>query len=95
MTNFATVLGLVPLIFSNCEGSNNRYAMGMVVVGGMIISTFLTLYVVPAVYLFVFTEREEKNKLIYTAFPKGSHVDKYVLFPQLYYLFFIVYFDYD
>ena len=57
MTSFATVLGLIPLVATTGEGSNSRYAMGMAVIGGMIISTFLTLYVVPAVYLFISTDR--------------------------------------
>ncbi|HIV84128.1 MAG TPA: efflux RND transporter permease subunit, partial [Candidatus Prevotella intestinigallinarum] len=50
MTSAATVLGLVPLAFATGEGCNQRIAMGVAVVGGMLVSTFLTMYVVPAVY---------------------------------------------
>ena len=57
MTSAATILGLIPMAFASGEGCNQRIAMGITVVGGMLVSTFLTMYIVPAVYSYVSTNR--------------------------------------
>lgn len=57
MTSASTILGLIPLAFATGEGCNQRIAMGVAVVGGMLVSTILTMYVVPAVYSFISTNR--------------------------------------
>ncbi len=57
MTSAATVLGLLPLALATGEGSNGRVAMGVAVVGGMLVSTFLTLFIVPATYSYISTNR--------------------------------------
>lgn len=71
MTSISTILGLLPLMFASGEGANGRIAMGTAVVGGLLISTLLTLFVVPVMYLYLSTDRdarEKKNK------EKKSHV---------------------
>jgi multidrug efflux pump len=62
MTSFATVLGTLPLAFASAEGANGRIAMGIAVIGGMIISTFLTMFIVPAMYSYISTNRKNKAK---------------------------------
>lgn len=60
MTSFSTVLGLLPLVFASGEGANGRIAMGTAVVGGMIVSTFLTMFIVPSIYFILATNRKKE-----------------------------------
>lgn len=61
MTSTSTILGLLPLAFASGEGANQRIAMGITVVGGMLVSTVLTMYIVPAIYSYISTDRIKKD----------------------------------
>ena len=56
MTSLATILGIMPLALGLGEGAQSRVSMGIAVVGGMVFSTFLTLFVVPAIYTYISSE---------------------------------------
>ena len=62
MTSTSTMLGLLPLMFAHGEGSAGRVAMGTAVVGGMLISTFFTMYIVPSIYSYISTDRKTRKK---------------------------------
>ena len=53
MTAFTTVLGMVPMAISAGEGAEMWQPLGIVVIGGLTVSTFLTLYIVPVLYGFM------------------------------------------
>jgi multidrug efflux pump len=62
MTSLAMSLGALPLALSLGDASTSRIPLGIVIVGGILFSLVLTLYVIPAVYTFLST-RKKKSEL--------------------------------
>ena len=56
MTTISTLLGAIPLVLSTGAGSESRYSMAIVVLGGIAISSLITLYLVPALYRLIETK---------------------------------------
>ncbi|HYZ64033.1 MAG TPA: multidrug efflux RND transporter permease subunit [Acetobacteraceae bacterium] len=51
MTTAAALLGALPLVLESGTGSELRYPLGLTIVGGLLLSQFLTLYTTPVIYL--------------------------------------------
>jgi HAE1 family hydrophobic/amphiphilic exporter-1 len=66
MTSFAFILGILPLVIASGAGSASRHSLGTPVLGGMILSTFVNLVLVPVVYVIIVTLRESIR-------PRGTH----------------------
>ncbi|MDD4974371.1 MAG: efflux RND transporter permease subunit [Bacteriovorax sp.] len=63
MTSAATVAAATPLIFGHGMGAETRLPMGLSIIGGTIVSTVLTLFVVPALYLIMSPLENKPKKL--------------------------------
>jgi HAE1 family hydrophobic/amphiphilic exporter-1 len=61
MTAFTTILGMLPMALSQGEGSEMWQPMGIVVIGGLLVSTFVTLIIVPVLYG-IMSRHGERNK---------------------------------
>lgn len=61
MTAFTTILGMLPMALSNSEGSELWKPMGIVVMGGLLVSTVVTLIVVPVLYA-IMSRHGERDK---------------------------------
>ena len=64
MTAFTTLLGMLPMALSQGEGSEMWHPLGIVVIGGLLVSTFVTLIIVPVVYGLISRhgERDKEEK---------------------------------
>ncbi len=58
MTAFAFVFGVMPLALADGPGANARHSIGTTVIGGMIAATFLSLVIVPVLYIVIETAHE-------------------------------------
>jgi multidrug efflux pump len=69
MTNLSTIFGILPIALGLGSGSESRISMGVAVVGGMMFSGALTLFVIPAVYSFFSKEQlavaDKRAELLY------------------------------
>ena len=61
MTTAAMVFGVIPLVIASGAGAAGRHAMGLVIFTGLSIGTLFTLFVVPAMYLFIGAEHKKKG----------------------------------
>ncbi|MBN3959555.1 efflux RND transporter permease subunit [Nostoc sp. NMS8] len=53
MTSFAALLGFLPLVISQGAGASSRWSLGTALFGGLLLSTFLSLFLVPILYILV------------------------------------------
>ena len=75
MTTAAMVLGVVPLVIASGAGAAGRRAMGIVLLTGLSIGTLFTLFVVPAVYVFIGADhgRDRRAATLTTTAEPGGH----------------------
>lgn len=62
MTSFTTILGMLPLAIGTGAGSETWQPMGIAVIGGLTISTILTLFIVPALYSILVNRSQRKAR---------------------------------
>lgn len=61
MTSLATALGALPIALSLGDASTSRIPLGIVIVGGIIFSLILTLFVIPAIYTYISSKHQGKQ----------------------------------
>lgn len=57
MTSLSTILGITPIALALGAGAESRKSMGLAIIGGMVIGSLLTLYVIPAMYSYISSRR--------------------------------------
>jgi len=57
LTSLTMVLGALPLLFASDPAEESRFELGLVIVSGMLLGSFLTLFLLPSLYLFVHRNR--------------------------------------
>jgi HAE1 family hydrophobic/amphiphilic exporter-1 len=76
MTTFAALMGAVPLALGHGADGKSRQPLGLIIVGGLIVSQLITLYVTPALFLYL-EEFQEKvlDKYAFLRTHRQRHVD--------------------
>jgi multidrug efflux pump len=64
MTSLATVLGALPIAMALGAGSKSRMGMGIVIIGGLLLSMVLTLFVIPAIYSYLVKDKKNEDEKV-------------------------------
>jgi multidrug efflux pump len=63
MTGFTTVFSSLPLVLASGPGAESRTVIGMVIFAGVLVSAFMTLYIVPTAYIWLAKNTRSPNQL--------------------------------
>ncbi|MCG8455318.1 MAG: efflux RND transporter permease subunit [Holophagales bacterium] len=63
MTSLSTILGILPIALALGAGAESRKSMGIAVIGGLLLGSLLTLYVIPAMYTYLASRRVRADVL--------------------------------
>ena len=75
MTACAMTVGMVPMALALERGSQMEAPLGRAVIGGLVMSTFATLLVLPSIFAFVIGRKEPRSPSLYPANPESAHYD--------------------
>lgn len=64
MTSFATILGALPIALSLGSAGTSRMSLGIVIVGGLLFSLILTLFVIPAIYTYISGHKSNTQEIV-------------------------------
>jgi multidrug efflux pump len=76
MTTLSTVLGILPIALALGAGSESRVPMGVAIIGGLLVGTGLTLYVVPAIYSYLTREISAEERQLHAGTALGGQDTK-------------------
>ncbi|MGB5137813.1 MAG: efflux RND transporter permease subunit [Candidatus Zixiibacteriota bacterium] len=63
MTSLATTFGVLPIALALGAAAKSRVSMGIVIIGGLLFSLVLTLYVIPALYTYLSTKKSRRTEI--------------------------------
>jgi multidrug efflux pump subunit AcrB len=78
MTACAMTVGMVPMALALERGSQMQAPLGLAVIGGLVMSTFATLLVLPSIFAVVIGRKESRSPSIYPDDPDSAHYDPLV-----------------
>jgi HAE1 family hydrophobic/amphiphilic exporter-1 len=80
MTTLAAVFGALPIALGYGAGGSSRRPLGLVIVGGLLVSQLITLYITPVIYLYL--EEFQEKVLNRTAFFHSGHLPQTAIEPR-------------
>ena len=75
MTACAMTVGMVPMALALERGSQMEAPLGRAVIGGLVMSTFATLLVLPSIFALVIGRKEPRSPSLYPGNPESAHYD--------------------
>ena len=73
MTSLTTILGMAPIAFFPGEGADTIQPIGKTFVGGLMVSTFMTIFITPIMYSVLNSWRSKKRRVKFSAGPESEH----------------------